>query len=241
MSVCNLRDWQSSQSCALITGHKDGVLRFWSLYIPNGSKDVLEQKQIHHSTPKTEHSEDNVTIGVTDSDASHYFVPKLPSYQKRRITPDLNLFQYNSKYNDTYKTTSLKQLEGDTTLRLKCMCTKTNKEHRQVTQIYASTLTHQFLWTSDTAGKIWQWEIRKEGPNLLFIFIFLYSLQKCGEKKDEKKFFFLDDFISQIVQNAINYLLSLREDIIAENVDKSFAIAAPLIKLYYQRWDLTNL
>ncbi|ETO07475.1 hypothetical protein RFI_29917, partial [Reticulomyxa filosa] len=157
MSVNNLRDWQSSSSCVLITGHKDGSLRFWSLAIPNGAKEVLDQKRvtamINHQTKIADDSESTVEI-------SKLFSPKLPSYQKRRMAPELNVHKYNSKYNADYNSTSLKQLAGDTTLRFKPMCTKSKKQVKPITQIHASTSTHQFLWTGDAEGKIIQWEIR---------------------------------------------------------------------------------
>ncbi|ETO35574.1 WDFY family member 4 [Reticulomyxa filosa] len=157
MSVTNLRDWQTSQSCVLVTGHKDGSLRFWSLLIPNGPKEVLDQKRVTtmltHQTKITD--EDNET------EIDKHFAPKLPSYQKRRMMPDLNLSKYNSKNNVDFKNTSLKQLAGDTTLRLKPMCTKSKKQGKPVTQIHASTFTHQYLWTGDAEGKVSQWEIRK--------------------------------------------------------------------------------
>ncbi|ETO24354.1 hypothetical protein RFI_12806 [Reticulomyxa filosa] len=181
MSVTNLRDWQPSQCCTLITGHKDGSLRFWSLLIPNGAKEVLDQKQVIKPA-----DEDNVT------EIDKYFAPKLPSYQKRRMTPNLNLSKYNSKNNVDSKNTSLKQLAGDTTLRFKPMCTKSKKQSKPVTQIHASAFTHQYLWTGDADGKVSQWEIKK-GILLSFFATFanvvcVFILQVAEHWVDDKDF-----------------------------------------------------
>ncbi|ETO06443.1 hypothetical protein RFI_30949 [Reticulomyxa filosa] len=158
MAVTNLRDWQPSQCCVLITGHRDGSLRFWSLLIPNGSKEVLDQKRVttmvSHQT-KVVNDEDYIT------EMDKYFAPKLHSYQKRRMISKLNLSKYHPRYNVDLNNTSLRQLDGDTTLRFKPICTKSKKQGKTITQIHVSTHTHQFLWTGDIEGKILQWEIRK--------------------------------------------------------------------------------
>ncbi|ETO29338.1 hypothetical protein RFI_07788, partial [Reticulomyxa filosa] len=184
MSVATLRDWQPSQSCVLISGHKDGSLRFWSLCIPNSSKEVSDQKLMPMATTSTNHSKkiDDVEDNNMKVNTDTHFSPKLPSYQKRRITSNLNLFKSNSKCDVTPKNTSLKQMSGDTTLRFKLMCIKSRKHNKPVTQIHASALTHQFLWSSDTEGKILQWEIKK--GKAFFLFVLYILAEHWVEEKD---------------------------------------------------------
>ncbi|ETO34695.1 hypothetical protein RFI_02394 [Reticulomyxa filosa] len=137
---------------------RDGCLRFWSLVIPNGPKEITEHRYTANSQKTSFDNVEDNSIG----NINKQFAPKLPSYQKKRATPDVNLFNFNSQCYPESKSTSLKQLYGDTTLRFKHMCTKSNKHTHPITQIYASRLTHQYLWTSDASGVILQWEIRKK-------------------------------------------------------------------------------
>ena len=52
LAVSCLSDWQPQSSCSVISGHKDGSLRFWALQIPNGINEVLDNKHILTATNK---------------------------------------------------------------------------------------------------------------------------------------------------------------------------------------------
>merc|ERR1712083_266591 len=88
LNVSCIKDWQPEDSCSVISGHRDGSLRFWALTIPNGPKQVTQNKHIFNNNQQqksTKKQEKNSHSQHNQKTLQKYFKPKLPPYQVRRM------------------------------------------------------------------------------------------------------------------------------------------------------------
>jgi len=167
LAVSRIKDWQPQSHCSVITGHRDGSLRFWALQIPNGRDEVQTNQHIFSQNQDKKKKKSEMK---KEKQLEKYFAPKLPTYQLRRMKYEtIDEIERNAivKDNDDIKeTTTSKQLAADTTLRFKQKhCRK--KHASQVTAIHTSHSTDQYLWSASANGQILEWSLHRTDDHWL--------------------------------------------------------------------------
>ena len=191
LAVATLSDWQPEDSCSVITGHRDGSLRFWALTIPNGPQEVLDCKHIYNNAKTSKKKTQNTSTINTDDDYEQhkkseekYFKPQLPPYQTRRMkyrsiedieshdVPPDDLEEETEdevkKYGDDEDDEEDEIKQSTTTKQLRTDTTlrfkqkhNRKKHSSSVTVIHTSMYTDQHIWTASSNGEIRQWSLHR--------------------------------------------------------------------------------
>ena len=98
LACAKLTDWQPHTACTVISGHRDGKIRFWSLYIPNGMQEIkgtMNTELRDSATIKKRQEMQKKRIGIDSNSADpgtattvYDFIPEMPTFQQRRYDND---------------------------------------------------------------------------------------------------------------------------------------------------------